>query len=82
MSDHPKGNYWFASHWQEDDDQPHPKGYPWRVYIQLPGYVDHLDIWYPTQEAAEAFIRDDILGAGADLEVSRVSVLTKDDTHG
>lgn len=63
---HPRGNHWFASHWQEDDSEMPPEGFPWRVYIQLPGLVDHLNSWFPTQEAAEQYIRDDILGAGAE----------------
>ena len=62
MNDHPRGNYWFASRWQEGDE-PHPDGFPWRPYIQLPGMVDHLDTWFPTKEACEEYIRSDILGA-------------------
>jgi hypothetical protein len=61
-AEHPRGNYWFASHHQ-DGDGKFPAGCPWRAFIQLPGMVDHLDTWFSSQEDCEVFIRDDILGA-------------------
>jgi hypothetical protein len=62
VADHPRGNFWFASPRQDDDEKP-PRDFRWRAYIQLPGMVDHLDAWFPSREACEDFIRNDVLGA-------------------
>jgi hypothetical protein len=65
--DHPRGNYWFADRLAEDEPGYNAQ-FPWRVFIQLPGMVDHLDMGFQTENAAEEFIRNDILGAGADVK--------------
>lgn len=70
IGDHPRGNYWFADQLAEDEEDYHPQ-FPWRVFIQLAGMVDHLDACFPSKEAAEAYIRDDILGAGADIAAGK-----------
>jgi hypothetical protein len=69
VGDHPRGNFWFADYVTEDDyEGVITAGFPWRVFIQLAGLVDHLSGQFATKEDAEAFIRDDILGAGAQLD--------------
>jgi len=69
IGDHPRGNFWFADRLTEDEiESEADRQFPWRVFIQLNGLVDHLDSGYPTQQAAEQYIRDDILGAGAEFE--------------
>lgn len=67
VGDHPRGNFWFADRLAEDETGYHPK-FPWAVFIQLAGHVDHLSAGFPDEEAAEQFIRDDILGAGAQFD--------------
>ena len=68
VDEHPRGNFWFADRVTADDyDGVITEGYPWRVFIQLQGMVDHLSGQFATREAAEAFIRDDVLGATAEI---------------
>lgn len=67
ITNHPRGNYWFAD--QLIATEPgFRSAFPWAVFIQLPGLVHRLDVGFQTEESAEQFIRDDILGAGAEFE--------------
>jgi hypothetical protein len=70
-SGHPKGNYWFADRLSEDEPGYDPR-WPWAVFIQLPGMTDRLSALFPEQGAAEAYIRFDIIGAGADYQDRKV----------
>lgn len=69
--DHPKGNFWFAGRLGEEDPGYDPR-WPWAVFIQLPGMTDRLSALFPEQGAAEAYIRFDIIGAGADYQDRKV----------
>jgi hypothetical protein len=66
---HPRGNYWFAADWPDDEEKGWPEGeeFCWRVWIQLPGMVDCLSTRFESESDAEDFIREDIIGAAAEL---------------
>ncbi len=68
---HPKGNFWFVDRLDEDNPDYNPRC-PWAIFIQLPGMTDRLSALYPDQGSAEAFIRFNLAGAGADYRDRKV----------
>lgn len=68
IGDHPRGNYWTVIQLEEGDEYYDPERPMWGVFLQLSGMVAPLAQGFYSAEGAEAFIRDDILGAGADIE--------------
>ena len=67
IGDHPRGNYWTVLQLEEGDEYYDPGRPVWGVFLQLPGMVAPLGQGFFSEEDAETFIRDDILGAGADI---------------
>lgn len=64
---HPRGNFWFVDQLTDDDEYFDPKRPMWGVFLQLPGLISPMGTGFYSAESAGAFIRDDILGAGAEI---------------
>lgn len=65
MADHlpSQGNYWYA---EEDEDRLNQK-YRWMPTLQMEGMVTSLrDVHFSSKEDCDAFIEEDIIGAGHD----------------
>lgn len=47
---------WFADQCEEED--------PWQPFVQVAGGCFPLPVWFETEEACEAFIRNELAGLG------------------